>query len=333
MSLDDSRMAVAVPAYRRPDCLAQVLARVSASRVSHVFIGIDGPRAGAEAAVAETMDVALDFAQRSRVPTIIRQRHVNAGTAVNVLSTIDWMFAHVERGAVLEEDCVPTDDFFDFCDAALQRYESDDTVWMAAGSQLAPSDLIEGTHVLSPYGLIWGWATTRKKWKSIHEHLEASLQIDAQWSRESAQHAGPNDRVYWRAGHRRSAEGYLDSWAMPITAVAIMSGRRGALPPSNLVVNVGNDERSTHTAGDVRWTWRSADLGARLPLENPLQADNERVSAWLRKQLFGIGWRHQVSTRVTRLRDVGGASKSRGRLLYRLGRSESAGEFHDITNF
>lgn len=313
-----TKMAVVIPAYRRADSLAAVLRQLRPSRVSKVYIAIDGARPGAESDVQTTTMVAREFGEGSSIETLIRTRGSNVGTAVNVLGAIDWMFAHEPIGAILEDDCVPSEDFFDFAYAALLEYADNPRVWMASGSQLAPASLIEGTHVLCPYGLIWGWATTQGRWRAMFRDLKRSLEFGLVPDTTGGSTLRRSDAAYWKSGHLRAARGFVDSWAMPITAVAIFSGRVGVLPPHNLVTNVGNDARATRTRNDTRWTHRAAGGPVRLPLGPSLDQDNEQVTEWLRRHLFRIGPRHRVSTQWTSAIDAFRREAQLNPLLMRL---------------
>lgn len=319
------RLAVAIPAYRRASFLNTVLGELHPQYVSRVYIAVDGPRQGAEADVAKTAAVADDFARRSSIPTLIRVRSANVGTAVNVLGAVDWMFSHEPIGAILEEDCIPSENFFRFVTAALYQYWDDPYVWMASGSQLAPSELISGTHVLSPYGLIWGWATTQGKWRRMFAELKSSLEFGLPSTSFTGNLASSGEAAYWRSGHRRSAQGFLDSWAMPVTATAIFHGRVGVLPPHNLVTNVGNDILATHTRDDTRWTHRPIGGHVAIPLGTPRAEDSPRVTQWLRSNLFRIGSRHLWTTQLTAIRDYITANPKQEPLLRRIALSDSSG--------
>ena len=49
-------------------------------------------------------------------------------------SGLDWVFEQVETAIILEDDCIPHEDFFPYCDALLERYATDERVWVITGN-------------------------------------------------------------------------------------------------------------------------------------------------------------------------------------------------------
>ena len=49
----------------------------------------------------------------------------NDVTGVMVADAIDWFFENEEMGIILEHDCLPSDDFFEFAFQMLQKYSKD----------------------------------------------------------------------------------------------------------------------------------------------------------------------------------------------------------------
>lgn len=295
------RMAVAIPAYRRSDLLQALLETLPADRVSRVYVSIDGARAGAEGEVAATLATARAFASSAAFEVLIHALPENVGAATNVLGSVAWMLRYEERGVVLEDDCHPIPEFFDFIGAALDLHAGDAHVWLACGTQVAPPALIGGTHVLSTYPLIWGWGTTRAKWSAARHALDAVLPAtgSARWLR--GLFASPSER-YWHGGMRRSAEGRVDAWDLPLVYAMRRGGGLAVLPRTPLVSNVGDDERATHTAHEARWT-RLQPMPVGLPLSTASASDGAEVERWLERNLYGISARHLVSTGVRWLLD------------------------------
>lgn len=292
-TVDRRRLAVVIPAYRRADLLTQLLCSLPTDRVSRVYVSIDGPAPGAEADVQGSREAAAAFAAQSSFPVFVHALPANVGAAANVLGAVTWMLRHEERGAVLEDDCHPIPEFFDFVQAALDRYADSPDVWLACGTQVAPAELIPGTHVLSQYPLIWGWATSRDKWAAVLTALELSLRSPHRGLLRLAL-AGPAER-YWRAGHRRAAEGRVDAWDLPLVYAMRQSGALAVLPRTPLVSNVGDDARATHTAHEQRWT-RLRPEAVGTPLVEAPRSSALEVTRWLERHLYGISPRHLIST-------------------------------------
>lgn len=313
-----TRVAVVVPAYRRADLLLELLRQLPADRVSRVYISIDGPATGAEHDVNACREVAEEYAQSAPFPVLVHALPENVGAAANVLGAVSWMLRHEDRGAVLEDDCHPIPEFFDFVRDALDAYALRPEVWLVCGTQFAPAELIDGSHVLSPYPLIWGWATTADKWALAMADLQQSLLL----TRPRLVHRlfpGPVDR-FWISGHRRAAQGRVDAWDLPLVQVMRLKAALAVLPRTSLVSNVGDDARATHTAAEQRWT-RSATLAVPMPLVEATPAISRTVAKWLERNVYEIGLRHCITTIVRRVLDMA-ESPMRAPLLQRLEATE-----------
>lgn len=320
-------LAVAVPAFRRPDLLRQALASLDPKSLSEVFVSIDGPRGdGDHEAVLACQEVAHEYASSAQLPVRIRHAMQNVGAAVNVISAIDWMLVGHNWGSIIEDDCFASPQFFSFAMDMLRQYESDRRVWMVCGSQFAPPDLIHGTHVFAHFPLTWGWALTRSKWVTMRRDLVSSLDSPGQVIGGWRSLLDSNAR-YWNAGHRRAAQGFVDAWDMPLVAVMQASDALCVLPAVNLVTNVGDDERATHTEGRGEQVRRPVGTLAH-DYQLASDEDAQAMDAWLRHDLFRIRGRHLASTRVTEVLDKF-RHAPRQPLAARLANAPQA--FHEVT--
>ena len=110
MSLDTS---VLLLAWRRPETTRQVIDAIRGAAPSRMFLACDGPRHGrpdddaAVQACRELMERSVDW------PCTIerRYRESNAGCRAGVSGALDWFYGRVDAGIVLEDDCVPHQDF------------------------------------------------------------------------------------------------------------------------------------------------------------------------------------------------------------------------------
>lgn len=85
----------------------------------------DGPRADHRGGEGEKVRAVRNYILSSidwncEVKTLFRDENLGCKRAVS--SAIDWFFSHVEEGIILEDDCVPDQSFFPFCQELLERY-------------------------------------------------------------------------------------------------------------------------------------------------------------------------------------------------------------------
>jgi len=282
--------------YRRPDLAARVLDAIAAARPRRLFVAADGPRSDAEreacelaraAATAVTWpcDVLTDFAPR------------NLGCAPRVKSALDWFFEHVERGIILEDDCLPAPDFFPFCDALLERYRDDARVVHISG-ETYHTGVIDESYYFSKYSLTWGWATWRRAWR-LYDRQFATWPALRNRPETAALFDTPDERRYWTTTFDQQHEGPLTDWDYAWWYTCMTHGL-SIHPAVNLVTNAGSGTDATHTAGAAVCHRAVGTLGT--PYRHPARVvrnraadldtfDHRLVGALLRHQRT---WRHHA---------------------------------------
>ncbi len=99
--------------------------------------------------------------------TFFREEHAEVYTSL--WGAIDWVFNNEEQAIVLEEDCVPSLAFFDYCEKLLPMYKNDPRVWVLSGN-----NIVEGynpnnyDYFFSFFPYLYGWASWRDRWQKIY---------------------------------------------------------------------------------------------------------------------------------------------------------------------
>jgi hypothetical protein len=94
-------------------------------------------------------------------------RTENLGPDRGVSSAIDWFFDNETQGMILEDDCLPEESFFLYCQELLERYKDDNRVMHISGSNFLSNWSYEEeySYYFSRNAHIRGWATWRRAWK------------------------------------------------------------------------------------------------------------------------------------------------------------------------
>ncbi len=93
-------------------------------------------------------------------------RDENIGVYTSILNAIDWFFDNEEYGIILEEDCLPSMAFFDFCRQLLPKYKDDPRVWFISGNNFVEDFDFKGyDYLFSAISYQWGWATWKSRWE------------------------------------------------------------------------------------------------------------------------------------------------------------------------
>ena len=237
-------LPVLVLGFDRPSELKLVLDTIQRQYAPmQLFIALDGPPADQRSKdrCAAVREIAHGAAWAKDVRYL--ERTENCGCRAAVTGALDWFFTEVSEGIILEDDCVPSADFFHFCEAMLQSYRNDPRVWQVSGTNLLGSFDTPNSYLFGDGG-VWGWATWADRWQSAGPSM-------AGWSRESRSAARSfyGRRQWARVAPelRRCYGGTLDSWAYPWSFARAVNGGLSAIPAGNLVTNVGFGPGATHT--------------------------------------------------------------------------------------
>jgi hypothetical protein len=289
--------AALIIAYRRKENLSSILRLCEKNNVERIYIALDGPKASNQNGRIENnqmKDLISNFRSSFEGQVKILNHQNNVGCAAAVLSACDWVFETEEYAIILEDDCIPSDDFFLFARKTLSIMKTNTQVWLSCGTQFVPTKVQCDSWFLSKYPLTWGWATTKDNWRSISNSIRGGYPL--------ARSKGLPfiEDIYWRAGARRAYEGYTDVWDTILAHRMQIEHKFSILPDVALVSNIGNDQAATHTKSDSRWL--NIETGKFLITQKApvYRAD---ADVWLRRRLYRISLRHLVTTQLTRFID------------------------------
>lgn len=239
--------------FNRPAHTGRSFAAIRERRPARLFIAADGPRAHvptdvARVAQCRTIVSAVDWP--CEVHTLYREQNLGCGAAV--AQAITWFFGQVDRGIILEDDCVPGPDFWPFCATLLEHYADDPRVMCISGDNFLPAWLpVRGAYYFSRYPCIWGWATWARAW--AHYALTPPSPSGAQVAAtlNSVGLRNPLSRWWWKRTLTRHVGLASSSWGYRWTYAIWAAKGLSATPHRNLVSNIGVDGDATHTAATM----------------------------------------------------------------------------------
>lgn len=233
--------------YRRPDYTARVFERIQAARPPVLLIIADGPRSIEEEKLCEqTRDLVSSINWDCQVKRLYAEH--NLGCKKRLVSGLSWVFEQVEEAIILEDDCLPSDAFFPFCDELLDRYRNEARVAMITGCNFQEGHLVgDASYYFSRYAHVWGWATWRRAWQVYDPDL---LAWPAQKRSSSFQKRfTPQEWRYWSPIFDAMYAQNLDTWDYQWLFSLLFNATCSVVPNANLISNIGFGEDATHTRG------------------------------------------------------------------------------------
>jgi len=239
---------IAYFAFNRPRHTRETFAVIRAQCPTKLFIITDGPRPG-HATDDEQCKEVREIVEKIDWTCEVYRNYAdrNLGLKRRVSSGLDWVFSQAERAIVIEDDCLPHPDFFIFCESLLERYESDERVWVITGNNFQNGrQQGDSSYYFSKYNHCWGWASWRRAW----QHYRIDIPFWPEWKTLSDWLKKTPDKVeqsYWANIFECVRRNEIDSWAYPWTASVWYHGGLTATPNVNLVTNIGFGPDGTHT--------------------------------------------------------------------------------------
>jgi hypothetical protein len=267
-------MALATPVvlviFNRPEETSMVLESIRAARPRSLFVISDGPRPHV------SDDATKVLACRELISSIdwpcdveLNYSEENMGCRARIVSGLSWVFTKADRAIILEDDCLPSEDFFEFCESLLTKFENNYSVGSISGWNSFP-DQNEDTsdYYFSIYPRPWGWATWRRTW----EIYEESICDDGQFlaSKEfSGKTNSMASRRFWQMLSEQIARKSLDTWDVQLLFSFWRNNLVSVVPRLNLVRNIGFASTATHTKDPNTWYARVPASRLRMPLVHP----------------------------------------------------------------
>ena len=234
--------------FNRPELTERVFAAIKQAAPSRLYIAADGPRpdkAGAAALTEQTRKIASNVDWECEVKTLFRDS--NWGCKEAVSSAITWFFEEEEEGIILEDDCLPANDFFRFCDTMLKRYRHDTRIRHIGGCNLQQGKKWGAdSYYFSHMTHVWGWAGWRRVWKDYDKEVSQYELTDV---RAQLENIFDDNFVVdsWEEVFGWVKAGKIDTWDYQLVFLNFFNNGLSIMPNYNLITNIGFGVSSTHT--------------------------------------------------------------------------------------
>lgn len=236
--------------FNRPETTKQVFSAIKVVRPKQLFVAADGPREnknGENEKCQQAREIVSKIDWPCEVKTLFREK--NLGCKVAVSSAIGWFFDNVEQGIILEDDCLPNESFFWYCQELLEKYKNNSRIMCVAGMTYVEKENNPKNYSyhFCRVGGVWGWASWRRAWKLYEPEMQSYPQA-------IEEHIFDDLFV----GEKKLKESYLDwfrnayrnmyTWDYQWTYTKIINNSINIMPAKNLIRNIGfGTEGSTNT--------------------------------------------------------------------------------------
>lgn len=283
--------------FNRPQTTDRVFEAIRRARPEKLYIAADGPRThipddDTNCALARDIATSVDWSCRVRT----RFLQENAGCQLAVSSAITWFFEHEQEGIILEDDCLPDQTFFLYCEELLDRYRDDHRIFAISGSNFqSETDSVDGSYYFSCFNHCWGWATWKRAWK----YFDFEMELWPKYKSDGLLSEVFENRIYreyWEDCFDEVFAEKINSWSYRWTFAAWANSALSVLPAKNLVMNIGLGASATHTVSHIHQNRISAlDFPLRHPavMKRSIPADissmhrhfNVRLTPYIKRRM------------------------------------------------
>lgn len=237
---------VLVIAYNRPQLLASVLSEVLKYAPPMLYIFFDGGKnEGDWVDVCSVREIAKKQLENYSGLFKVYESEKNLGCRNSIEHAINWAFTFEEFLIILEDDCLPSQYFFEFVNKARQVYQGNPLVQMISGRNSL--HVLDHNRVMLINGGIWGWGTWCRYWAMRQKKHVSDIELFKNPNVRSFLLRHPFKFIQIRDGSNRIWKSQLDSWDYTWALSRIINGGFTAIPPVNLIKNLGAKIKPTHS--------------------------------------------------------------------------------------
>lgn len=247
--------------FNRPDTTQKVFDAIKLAKPQKLYIAAEAPRIGniedkKNCAIVKEIVKQVDW----ECAVHYRFADSNQGCGNGVYNAISWAFENEDRLIVLEDDCVPSQPFFGFCNELLERYKYDTRIWVISGNQYYEEAITTPhSYFFSHYGHNWGWATWKRAWTELDMSMTKYPLIIEQdlfkaafsTNKEAVFFQRNADKIY------KNKELKPHTWDSQFGFAITSNGGLSIVPAKNLVSNIGH--WGSHTKTKNRFHDRPVD--------------------------------------------------------------------------
>ncbi|WP_372773169.1 glycosyltransferase family A protein [Mangrovibacterium sp.] len=239
--------------FNRPNLAEKVLDVIRQYQPDQLYIASDGARkhiAGEEELVKKTRELVLGSVDWDcNVNTLFQDE--NLGCGPGPATAISWLFSHEQQGIILEDDCIPQPDFFEYCHYLLNKYADNHRVWLISGRSAYPNSKYfkDRDYIFSTQTETWGWATWKRSWDKFDPLMNTWPDFYKQGGFKNIQFSKVAGMyLNWRfKAHYKQANLKDHVWDFQFYFSMNANGGLGIIPAKNLIENVGYE--GTHFSG------------------------------------------------------------------------------------
>lgn len=225
--------------YRKHEFLTKILDEIAKYSPPILYVYQDIEKDSKENVYTQNVKEIIENFSFNGVMEYTRHPH-HMGLNPSVLTAINSVFEKEEKLIILEDDTIPTQSFFKFCEIMLEKHKDDKDIGVISGCNLNTFENKSGFFSSSYAMPFWGWATWREKW-----NLFDLNQLDWKIVQQNSDKFKTNKGFLQYFFKRMTLD--VAPWDIQWSMVLMHHNQKAILPCSNLITNKGFIKKGTYT--------------------------------------------------------------------------------------
>ncbi len=249
---------VALIFFNRPDQFEKVFNIIKEVRPSKLFLIQDGARENNEADISNVKKCREILEDIDWECEILKDySSENLGCGKRIFTGLTNCFKNVDRLIILEDDCVPSKSFFNFCKEMLEKYIEEPRIGMITGmNHLNTFNKIKSDYFFARVGSIAGWATWKRVWELVDFDMKF---LEEEENIRILKNIDKYDCI-WKGVYKQALDkknilargGKLTSWSTQYGIATILNSPLIIVPRVNLMSNIGLSTESANSVSDIK---------------------------------------------------------------------------------
>ena len=227
--------------FNRPEITQQVFSAIRKAKPPRLYVAADGPRSDypyEDEKCEHSRKIATNVDWGCEVKTLFRDQ--NLGCRLAVGQAIYWFFEQEPEGIILEDDCLPSQSFFWFCQEMLEYFRNDKAVGVICGFysnelEYKPS----ASFFFSRYLRVWGWAGWRRSNEGYDSNINLLIEKQNTWKKDIFSRTDIFLKRYWQDMFEEVGSGKIDTWDIQLQYLLWQKKQQVIVSSKNLVQNIG----------------------------------------------------------------------------------------------
>ena len=233
--------------YNRPGTTLRVFEQIKNLKPRTLFITADGPIKSVGRDNDKCQEVRLIVDEIDWECEVFKNySDFNKGSYKSTSEGISWVFQHVDRAIILEDDCIPHPSFFKFCHDLLDYYENDERIALISGNNFLFGKCQQRySYYFSRYTHMWGWATWKRTWEQVDFKMKNWPEFRDRNGLEVI-FRKKYEIMYWTQIMQNMYIGLGYHWDYLLLLSMFMNNQLAIRPGINLICNTGYGKGATH---------------------------------------------------------------------------------------